>query len=172
MSRPLKAKALSCLASSYFEQSFLPDETLQIDDLYRAAHLANGSASLGFVSPVVLAIGARVEMIGLRQQATCPFRAVDTSRFAALEFLWKVTDARTGELDKKYQKRDAKVSQAPNLYICAAEGCGIEGTSRSGLLKCSGKCPLGVKASYCSKECQKAVSSASYVIVSIYADIF
>jgi hypothetical protein len=126
VSRPLKAKALSCLASSYFEKSFLPDETLQIDDLYRAAFLANGSASLGFVSPVVLAIGARIEKIGLRQQATCPFRGVDTSRFVTLESLWKVFDARTEEMDKKHQKRDAKVSQSPNLYICAAEGCGIE----------------------------------------------
>jgi hypothetical protein len=59
---------------------------------------------LGFVSPVVLAIGARIEKIGLRQQATCPFRGIDTSRFATLESLWKVINARTEEVNKKYQK--------------------------------------------------------------------
>jgi hypothetical protein len=104
VSRPSKAKALSCLASYYFEKNFLPNETLQIDELHRAALLADGSASLGFVSPVVLAIGARIEKIGLRQQATCPFRGIDTSRFATLESLWKVIDARTEEVNKKYQK--------------------------------------------------------------------
>ena len=158
-SRLLKARALSCLSSAYFDKSFLPDETLQIDDLYRAAQLANASASLGLVSPVVLAIAGRVEKVGLRRQADCHFEGIDTSRFEILEFLWKVADARTEEMDKKHQKRNAKVSHTPNLYICAAEGCGIEGTSRSGLLRCSGKCPPDVKPSYCSKECQKAVSS-------------
>ena len=174
-SRSLKAKALSCLASVYFDKSYLPDQTLQIDDLYRAARLANGSASFGLISPVVLAIGARIEKIGLRRQADCHFEGVDTSRFETLEFLWKVADARAEEMNKKRQKRDAKVSQAPNLYVCAAEGCGIEGTRRSGLLQCSGKCPLDVKPSYCSKECQRVVSSRSKFLCwrsGIYAAIF
>ncbi|CAL1699049.1 unnamed protein product, partial [Somion occarium] len=47
-------------------------------------------------------------------------------------------------------------SKAPNAYRCAAPGCGIEGTKKSALLKCAGKCPPDVKPSYCSKECQKA----------------
>jgi hypothetical protein len=153
-SRPLIARALSCLSSAYFDKSDLPDGTLQVDDLYRSAQLANAAASWGLVSPAVLAVGARVEQIGLRRQEDCHFD-VDTSRFAALEALWKVADARAEEIRKMREKRDAKVSQAPNLYVCAAEGCGIEGTSRSGLLKCSGKCSSVLKPSYCSKECQR-----------------
>jgi len=103
--RSIKAKSLSCLASAYYDKRCLPDKTLRIDDLHRAALLANGSASLGLVSPIVLAVE-----FGLRRQAECYFEGVDTSRFETLESLWKVTDARSEEMNKKRQKRDVKVS--------------------------------------------------------------
>lgn len=162
-SRPLKARALACLANAYYEKCCLPNQTLQIDDLYRAAQLANAAASWGLTSPIVLSVGNRVEKFGLRRQADCQFKGVDTSRFEAFEFLWKVVDARSEQLKKVREKRDAKVLQAPNLYVCAREGCGIEGTSRSALQQCSGKCPLDAKPSYCSRECQKAVSTAFFI---------
>ena len=85
VSRPLKAKALSCLANAYFEKSFLPNDTLQVDDLYRAAQLANASASLGLVSPIVLTIAFRIEQIGFRQKDDCHFKGVNISLGFSLE---------------------------------------------------------------------------------------
>jgi hypothetical protein len=156
--RPIQAKALSCLAHAYEERSNLPDSTLQIDDLYRAGRLADACASLGLVTPSVLWIAGRVQRVGLRRQSDCKFRGVDTARFEKLDFLWEVADARAAELDAEHRMRDVKVSKAPSRYRCAAEGCGIESTRKTGLYRCSGKCPADLKPSYCSKECQIAVS--------------
>jgi hypothetical protein len=152
---------MACLANDFLDKSFLPKKKLHLSNLYRAAWLANTSISLGLVTPIALQIADKTQKIGLRRQADCRFEGTDTSCFEALESLWKARDARNEDLEKFGQMREAKVFQAPNLYICAAEGCGIEGRSRSGLLQCSGKCPSLEKPSYCSKDCQKAVSSGS-----------
>jgi hypothetical protein len=155
--RPVQAKALCCLANAFFERSDLPDDTRQIDDLYRAARLADECASLGLIAPFVLYAAKRLEAFGLRRQADCRYRGVDTTRFERLEFLWEAWEAREAEFSAEQRTRDAKVSKAPTRYKCAAEGCGIEATRKAGLLKCMGECPADLKPSYCSKECQRAV---------------
>jgi hypothetical protein len=156
-SRPMRTKALSCMANAYLERSNIDKETLQIDDLYRAGELADACASYGLITPIVLFIGTRIETVGLRRQADCRFRGTDTTRFEMLEFLWAALEARNAEIQAEKQKRDAKASKAPNLYQCAADRCGIEATKKSGLSRCSGPCLPDVKPSYCSKDCQRAV---------------
>jgi hypothetical protein len=156
VSRHIQTRALSCLASAFRERSNMDHNALQIDHLYRAGKLADMAAALGFVSPNILGIAGRIEEVGLRRQADCRFN-VDTTRYGELEFLWSAFEAHRARMNSKDQQRDSKASKAPNLYRCAAEGCGIEATSKSGLSKCSGPCPTDVKPSYCSKECQITV---------------
>jgi hypothetical protein len=155
--RSIQAKALSCLALVYRERARISEVAIQIDDLYRAGQIADLSASFGFVSPNVLSIAGEIENHGFRRQADCKFPEVDTTRFGKLENLWTISDAFVAEKEAEHQRRAAKVSKAPNFYRCAAEGCGIESTKKSGLPKCSGPCSPDVKPSYCSKECQRAV---------------
>ena len=50
----------------------------------------------------------------------------------------------------------------PKAYVCAADGCGLEATSKTALMRCAGPCKLEDKPSYCSKECQRRVSIVPY----------
>jgi hypothetical protein len=160
VSRHIQTKALSCLASAFLERSDMKSDgaALQLDDIYRAGKLADTAAGLGFVSPSMLGVAARIEQVGLRRQADCKFEGIKTTRYEELEFLWKAFEAHQARKNSKNQKREEKASKAPNLYRCAAEECGIEATRKSGLLRCAGPCSLDIKPSYCCKECQRTVS--------------
>jgi len=155
VSKKLRVRALSCLANGHWESRTTeadgPD-VWNIDAVYRAASHANDAASLGFVSPAVLIIGLSTK----QNMEEGQYPEFDAPRFHALEFLWEVVERREGELQREKERRDEKVAKAPNAYVCAAEGCGIEGTRKSGLLRCAGACPAESKPSYCSKECQTA----------------
>jgi hypothetical protein len=151
------------MAHIYFEERFPlgPRGGTNIDAVFRGAVWADLAAELGFVPPVVLSIAQIVERLGFRRQEEYPLGyAVD--RFVALKELWRVFDTRKAEVEKHESVRDAKVTAKPNLYFCAAPGCAIEATHKSGLMKCSGKCKLEGKPSYCSKECQKAVCPRAF----------
>ena len=128
--------------------------TWNIDSVYRAAYLANECVSQGFVSPTTLVIGLKTRE--MRDEGKWP--EFNHERFTKLEALWDVVEKRYMDVEGKKQARDERVARAPRMYICAAPGCGIEGTKKSALLQCSGTCPANIKPSYCSKECQKAVS--------------
>ena len=158
--RGIRVRALSCLANSQWELKQLPDDepdVWNIDSVWRAGAFADDCASLGFISPVVLMIGT-----GIQDLMSIPeIPEARHPRFQEFVFLWEVVERRNREYDEEKKKRDGKVAKAPNAYICAAQGCGIEGTRKSGLLRCAGKCPSNIKPSYCSKECQKAVRGLS-----------
>jgi hypothetical protein len=66
-------------------------------------------------------------------------------------------DARNAEIRAGKQKRDVKTSKSPNLCQCAAERCGIDATTKSGLSQCAGPCLPDIKPSFYSKDCQRAV---------------
>ena len=156
-SRHIQTRALSCLASAFLERSNMDHNAVQIDHLYRAGKFADMAATLGFVSPTMLGIAGRIEEVGLRKQADCKFKGVDTTRYANLDFLWSAYEVHQAGISSKNQHRESKISKAPNSYHCAAEGCGIQATSKSGLSRCSGPCAANVKPSYCCKSCQKVV---------------
>jgi hypothetical protein len=168
VSRHIQTRALSCLASACRERSYMGRDALQIDHLYRAGKLADMAGALGFMSPNMLGIAGRIEEVGLRRQADCRFEGVDTTRYEKLDFLWRAYDAHRARISSKDRQRDTKATKAPNLYQCAAEGCGIEATSKSGLSKCSGPCLADVKPSYCCKECQRAVGLLCRLIFSAF----
>ncbi|KAJ6464379.1 hypothetical protein C8R45DRAFT_939902 [Mycena sanguinolenta] len=46
--------------------------------------------------------------------------------------LWHAMDKRDEEMAAEERKRDAKVTKAPNAYMCAAKGCGVEGKGATG----------------------------------------
>lgn len=156
-SRSVKARALSLQGRIHFDNRFERKGAINIDIIYRAALCANAAASLGFVSPDVLQIANLVEMIGFRRAEDNKFKEHSTERFEKLTDMWDALDKRKAALAREDAKQAEKVAEKPNLYICAAEGCGIEAKSKSGLSACGGKCPTIVKPSYCSKECQKKV---------------
>jgi hypothetical protein len=135
--RSIQTKALSCLALEFHEHARISEKAIQIDDLYRAGGLADASASFGFVSPNVLSIAGDIEA---RLLEGLQFPEVDTTRHEKLENLWEIYDIFAAQKEAEHQRRANKVSNAPNFYQCAAEGCGIESTKRSGLPKCSGPC--------------------------------
>ncbi|KAJ7243101.1 hypothetical protein B0H12DRAFT_1311762 [Mycena haematopus] len=79
----------------------------------------------------------------------------NSPRYSVFRNLWRAMGRRNEEMAAEENKRSAKVAKAPKAYKCVAKGCGVEGTSKSPLLRCGGKCPPENKPSYCSKECQK-----------------
>ncbi|THH29707.1 hypothetical protein EUX98_g4488 [Antrodiella citrinella] len=152
--RGIRVRALSCLANSQWELKVTEDDpdTWNIDSVHRAGVFADDCAALGFVSAIMLHIGMKIRE--LRALPHVP--EARHPRFTKLEYLWEIVETRNQEMAREKQKRDQTVVKAPNAYVCALKGCGIEGTRKSALLRCAGKCPADVKPSYCSKECQKA----------------
>lgn len=158
--RSIRARAWSCTAFAWDEFSTYPDrKSTNLDYVYRAAYCADWAARLGLVSPAALALAAKiVEWRASERFANAdPMLSLKHSRYEELTFLWKALEDRDKECEAESAKREAKTARQPGLYRCAADGCGIESTSKSGLMRCSGKCPPALKPSYCSKECQKKV---------------
>ncbi|KAH9828683.1 uncharacterized protein C8Q71DRAFT_912205 [Rhodofomes roseus] len=152
--RRILAIAYALQAKVYKDRAHVDKETIQIDDLRRAAIAADAAAAQGLVTPIVLNIAQYAAMpLGLPSNAYQSFKKLP--EFACLTDLWRVWRRRNGEIEREQQARDRKVARAPNAYRCAAEGCGIEGTKKATLLRCAGKCEEASKPHYCSKECQK-----------------
>lgn len=126
---------------------------LNIDSMYRAALAADAAVALGFTSPAVLDIARTLQRAKFRTNEP-PFL-----RFFQLENLWDAVDKLTLECDTRINKQEEKVQKNSNAYRCAAPGCGIEASSKSGLMRCAGPCSPNAKPAYCSKECQKKVST-------------
>lgn len=147
------ARAFACLANHHWDTRIVDGITWNIDSVYRAALSADTSIAYGLVTPNSLWIGNKTQEL-LRQ----PFQVgKNNSRFEKLKDLWNAMAIRQKEMEAEDDKRQEKVSKAPNMYVCAAQGCGIQATKKSGLSRCGGKCPLESKPGYCSKSCQKAV---------------
>ncbi|KIP09787.1 hypothetical protein PHLGIDRAFT_22738 [Phlebiopsis gigantea 11061_1 CR5-6] len=92
--------------------------------------------------------------MGCRWRADCPYEGKhDIERFEKLEDLWRAHDERKAEMASAEESREKKVQANPYHYICA--GCGLEGTHRSGLQRCGGKCSKQWKPAYCSRDCQR-----------------
>ena len=135
-------------------------QALNIDALYRAARCADECAALGLTTPTVLAVGQYVERAKPRCRVDRQGTYTDPDRFIKLRSLWKVIDKRTTEFESKLKRTEVKAERNPNAYRCAASGCGIEATSKTGLMRCAGACPVDDKPAYCSKECQRQVRYA------------
>ena len=82
-----------------------------------------------------------------------------SEKILQLRPLWDVLRRRDEEYVAEERRRRAKVAKGANAYVCAAEGCKVEGLHKSALRACGGSCPPDLKPHYCSKECQKQVSS-------------
>lgn len=157
-SRRILATAYSLQANVYRERAFAEKESLQIDDLLRAARAANASAALGFITPIVLVLASFIDgPFGPRGDGSLR----ELPQFADLKDMWAAWTHRQGEVEMERLARDEKVLRAPNTYICAAEGCGIQGLTKSALLRCGGRCEGAHKPHYCSKECQRKVRDLS-----------
>lgn len=132
-----------------------PDPTLANKLLYVAAAHANTAIRHGLVSPIVLYIAFEIAR-------ACELQGVDprkTGVYGPFTALWREHEVRVAEIQEEQRKMAAKIARAPNAYVCAAQGCGIEGSKKASLMRCAGKCPAERKPHYCSKECQKMVSA-------------
>lgn len=149
----IRARAFACLADYHWETRIVDGVTWNIDSVYRAALSADSCIAYGLVTPNTLWIGNKT-----RELLSQPFQAgKNNSRFGRLDSLWDALDTRQKEMEAEDDKRRKKVSKAPNMYMCAAQGCGIQATKKSGLSRCAGSCPQELKPGYCSKSCQRAV---------------
>ncbi|KAH9829819.1 uncharacterized protein C8Q71DRAFT_717681 [Rhodofomes roseus] len=174
-SRTMLAQAHSCAARAYFLKYLAPDsersDILADEERFArpetqplgadasplayfllAAHHANESVKFGLVSPAVLLVGFRVYDIGDALGANVDQTAERGKRFRSL---LRAIARRRKEIHSEERKRQRKVDRSPNVYVCAAEGCGIQGEQKSVLRACSGRCPPDLKPSYCSPGCQK-----------------
>ncbi|KAF9469458.1 hypothetical protein BDZ94DRAFT_1244525 [Collybia nuda] len=66
--------------------------------------------------------------------------------------LMKAGERRDAEMAQKSSKMELKRLQHPHRYQCAAIGCKVLADTGKMLSRCSGKCDLDKKPSYCSKE--------------------
>ena len=159
VSRRVEACAWSCLARLHIERSVDADNVCNADSVFRAANCADNAAALGLVSPAVISIGTKLARYKTQYPTADEELSFDAPRFRKLTFLHEALERRNREYEAEQQQRELKTSHRPAMYICAAEGCGIEATKKSGLKACSGACPAERKPRYCSKECQKKVGS-------------
>ncbi|RPD58820.1 hypothetical protein L227DRAFT_654560 [Lentinus tigrinus ALCF2SS1-6] len=114
-----------------FERPFNPDGESPYAPLVFAAVHASHSAKLGLVSPAVLWVGFGVKDVVERLQGT------------------------EDEIIAEERRRRARIAKDVRAYVCAAEGCKVQGLHKAALRACAGSCPLDLKPHYCSKECQK-----------------
>ncbi|KAJ6464372.1 hypothetical protein C8R45DRAFT_910988 [Mycena sanguinolenta] len=132
----LLVKAISCAACAHFEL---------------AAVYANAAIARGLSSPISLSVSAVLSSWGAR----CNVDVRNSPRYRVYKSLWRARDKLDEEMAAAERRRSTKVAKTPNAYKCAADGCGVEGTSKAALLRCGGQCPSEEKPSYCSKKCQK-----------------
>lgn len=171
--RSIRARAYSILAHVHNEirmNDHTKGRVCNIDTVFRAADAANAAAGLGFVSPIIIVVAMFVEHSGLRRQSECTFTGLSVERFEQLTDLWRVSDRRAVEVQMRREAREDKVSKAPNAYVCATAGCGIEATRKSTLQQCAGKCRKEGKPSYCSKDCQRKVPSVHFFYLKAVID--
>ncbi|KAF7353363.1 MYND-type domain-containing protein [Mycena sanguinolenta] len=154
VSAELLVKAVSCAAFGHlalYEAAARTDDIqLANDHLYAAAIYADAAVSRGLISstslwvPSVLSSSAEHYNVDIR----------NSPRYRVFKNLWGAWDKLDEELAAEERKRSIKVAKAPNAYARAADGCGVQGTSKTALLRCGGQCPPEYKPSYCSKQCQ------------------
>ncbi|KAJ7259995.1 hypothetical protein B0H12DRAFT_1048599 [Mycena haematopus] len=155
VSDELLAKALSCAAYAHVEQYNAAWRTGNVrlgnDHLYSAAICADAASARGLTTSTAV----EITDILCRSATQYSIEVRNSPRYGVFRNLWRAMDRRDEEKVAEENKRSVKVAKAPNAYKCAAAGCGVEGTSKSALLRCGGECPQEDKPSYCSKECQK-----------------
>ena len=135
-----------------FQRPFNPAGELPYASLVFAAVHATHAIELGLVSATVLWVGRGVKNVVERVGG-------DTDKIVQFRPLWDVLRRRDEECVSEERRRREKVAKGPNAYVCAAEGCKVEGLHKSALRACGGRCPPDLKPHYCSKECQKRVST-------------
>ena len=137
-----------------------PDGESPYAPLVFAATHASYSVELGLVSPSVLLVGFGVKDVverlrGTDVQVTSTGEEIDWA--LQFESLWDALKRREEEIVAAERSRRAKVAKNARAYVCAAEGCNVQGLHKAALKACAGSCPVDLKPHYCSKECQKRV---------------
>lgn len=144
----IKARAYSLWASvrlrvyeSYDPNTESARERLEMRSwLFSAGKCANHASDLHLVSLAVIEVAQTISQSSACEEAFNKFSHLKTAY-------------------DEYKACKERKDQPPTQSIpCAAE-CGIYASKLSGLLRCTGQCPLELKPLYCTKECQKLVSA-------------
>ncbi|PIL36908.1 hypothetical protein GSI_00598 [Ganoderma sinense ZZ0214-1] len=115
---------------------------------------ADWCAQGGFVPPIVVRVADWFATFRVRFGVDARTALPDVFRHH--RHFWPAYDAYVERQLEAERKRRAKVMKAPNLYACAASGCGIQAFKKGTLRQCGGDCPPETKPAYCSVECQAA----------------
>ena len=162
----LRVRAHSCLAEAHWTMRITPEEQWEITHVSAAALSASECAILGFVSPTVLELSCYFLKLFENHFDMYPSRLRWLFSEECIGEVYVVARKWFAEQATQGSSKAEKKAKTPIAYICAAEGCGIEGTRKSTLRRCAGKCPMEIKPAYCSKRCQKLVclpSLCSYI---------
>ncbi len=128
--------------------------------MYKAMDHANASAALGLVSRAIVVAG-----LHYKQYAWDLWPVLAGSCAPTYEpFLNALEEFVAWDLAAETRLRD-RVENASRLHACAAEGCGVHAVHKQGLKACAGRCSPDVKPHYCSKDCQRKVSSLLHVLL-------
>ncbi|KAL1938189.1 hypothetical protein VTO73DRAFT_11833 [Trametes versicolor] len=154
-----RLQALACYAHMFFFSCWADDKRAlswhgnrQMSyALYYACCAANFCISHGFVPIVAIRIASWLATTRARYGLD-----VRTAReFCDLRHLWNAHSSYLSRLQVKETARLKKTKKAPHHYRCAHNGCEIQATNKSSLLKCGGACPPERKPRYCSASCQR-----------------
>jgi len=152
---PNASDELKCTAhSSLIDWYVSAETTIRSRYLFTAGHHANIAASLSRrVSPGVAAPPA---VLWFMSQVFDRFSGMIPELYFFFKDAQRAMEERNAEIAHEKEVMEVKRLKNPKRYRCANVGCVIEANTGKMLSRCSGKCDMDKKPSYCSKECQKA----------------
>jgi hypothetical protein len=156
LSSPDASDELKCTAhSSLIDWYVFGAETLPQRYLFAASHHANIAASLCRQIRTA-GVSAPPSVLWFMLRVFTPFSGTVPELCYFFKDAQRAMKERDAEIAREKQKMEVKRLKNPKRYRCAAVGCVIEADAGKMLSRCSGKCDVDKKPSYCSKECQKA----------------
>jgi len=157
LSSPNASDELKCTAhSSLIDWYVFGAETLPQRYLFTASHHANIAASLSRRIPSNGGVSVPPSVLWFMSRVFSPFSGTVPELCYFFKDAQKAMDDRDAEITREKKKTEVKRLKNPKRYRCAAVGCVIEADAGKMLMRCSGKCDVDKKPSYCTKECQKA----------------
>lgn len=158
------AAEAACYNATYFLDRFNEAKIPSTADLTDAGYAADCAVTLGSTAPAVLAVAQRYhQILGVADRLISDVGAL--SKFKAhaanVTALWALSERRMRVMNQEQDEQAAKVGRRPNAYRCARQGCLVEAMTQAAPKKCGGPCLEELKPSYCSRDCQMAVSTRS-----------
>lgn len=140
-------RAADCVDRARFMRISTPD--VHHDPIYLLGLHATKSIELGLTSHTNI-------MCGVEARYELERMGGDPSRAVVFKPLFDVLD----DFGMLYAAEQIGVRPNDAEHVCASFACQRKVTRKSELRECAGKCSVGFKPHYCSRECQREVRSS------------